>query len=106
MISFGSGKDQMYVGELPNSTCQNVLCLTCFLLNVSGICHVKLLDFTKDPVFFWYFITFIHLLFTEVVVAPPSIYLDYVRASVKPGIGVSAQNCYKVAKGAFTGEIR
>jgi len=42
---------------------------------------------------------------TEVVVAPPSIYLDYVRASVKPGIGVSAQNCYKVASGAFTGEI-
>ncbi|KAJ7379710.1 triosephosphate isomerase [Desmophyllum pertusum] len=42
---------------------------------------------------------------TEVVVAPPSIYLDYVRAAIKPAIGVSAQNCYKVASGAFTGEI-
>ncbi|XP_015773003.1 PREDICTED: triosephosphate isomerase-like [Acropora digitifera] len=42
---------------------------------------------------------------TEVVVAPPTVYLEYVRTSVKPEIGVSAQNCYKVAKGAFTGEI-
>lgn len=42
---------------------------------------------------------------TEVVVAPPSIYLDYVCSSVKSGIDVSAQNCYKVANGAFTGEI-
>ena len=38
--------------------------------------------------------------------APPTVYLEYVRTSVKPEIGVSAQNCYKVAKGAFTGEIR
>ena len=44
--------------------------------------------------------------YVEVVVAPPSIYLDYVRSSVKSGIEVSAQNCYKVASGAFTGEIR
>ena len=44
--------------------------------------------------------------FIEVVVAPPSIYLDYVRALIKPDISVSAQNCYKVASGAFTGEIR
>lgn len=42
---------------------------------------------------------------TEVVVSPPSIYLDYVRQRVKAEIGVSAQNCYKVASGAFTGEI-
>lgn len=42
---------------------------------------------------------------TEVVVSPPSIYLDYVRQKVQPVIGVSAQNCYKVASGAFTGEI-
>jgi len=42
---------------------------------------------------------------TEVVVSPPSIYLDYVRQRVKPAIGISAQNCYKVASGAFTGEI-
>ena len=44
--------------------------------------------------------------YIEVVVAPPSIYLDYVCSSVKSGIDVSAQNCYKVASGAFTGEIR
>ncbi|XP_022809331.1 triosephosphate isomerase-like [Stylophora pistillata] len=43
--------------------------------------------------------------FTDVVVSPPSIYLDYVCKAVKPGIYVSAQNCYKVASGAFTGEI-
>jgi len=43
---------------------------------------------------------------TEVVVSPPSLYLDYVRSTVKPEIGVAAQNCYKVASGAFTGEIR
>ncbi|XP_020616646.1 triosephosphate isomerase-like [Orbicella faveolata] len=42
---------------------------------------------------------------TEVVVAPPSIYLDYVCSSVKSDIDVSAQNCYRVATGAFTGEI-
>jgi len=53
--SCGTGKDQIFVCELPNSTYQNVLCLACFLLNVSGICYslyVKILDFTKDPIFF------------------------------------------------------
>ncbi|XP_026156857.1 triosephosphate isomerase A [Mastacembelus armatus] len=42
---------------------------------------------------------------TEVVCAAPPIYLDFVRSSLDPRIGVAAQNCYKVAKGAFTGEI-
>uniref|UniRef100_A0A8R1TZW0 Spliceosome-associated protein CWC27 homolog n=1 Tax=Onchocerca volvulus TaxID=6282 RepID=A0A8R1TZW0_ONCVO len=41
----------------------------------------------------------------DVVVAPPAPYLSYVKEKVKSGIQVSAQNCYKVAKGAFTGEI-
>lgn len=45
-------------------------------------------------------------LFSEVVCAPPSIYLDLARSSLDPKIGVAAQNCFKVAKGAFTGEIR
>lgn len=45
-------------------------------------------------------------LFPEVVCAPPSIYLDFARSSLDPKIGVAAQNCFKVAKGAFTGEIR
>ena len=42
----------------------------------------------------------------EVVVAPPSIYLTYVRDKLPATLGVAAQNCYKAEKGAFTGEIR
>jgi len=42
---------------------------------------------------------------TEIVVAPPSIYLDFVRQKFPSRIGVAAQNCYKTEKGAFTGEI-
>ena len=42
----------------------------------------------------------------EVVVAPPSCYLSYVRENLPNAIGISAQNCYKAEKGAFTGEIR
>lgn len=40
----------------------------------------------------------------EVVVAPPAIYLGYTQEKVDKSIGVSGQNCYKVEKGAFTGE--
>lgn len=43
---------------------------------------------------------------TEVVCGAPPIYLDFARSKLKPNIDVAAQNCYKVAKGAFTGEIR
>ncbi|XP_068432047.1 triosephosphate isomerase [Clinocottus analis] len=42
---------------------------------------------------------------TEVVCAAPSVYLDLVRSGLDLRIGVAAQNCYKEAKGAFTGEI-
>ncbi|KAM9384842.1 triosephosphate isomerase [Pholidichthys leucotaenia] len=42
---------------------------------------------------------------TEVVCAAPSVYLDFARSSLDPRIHVAAQNCYKVAQGAFTGEI-
>jgi len=42
---------------------------------------------------------------TEVVVSPSTCYLDYVRQHLNPAIGVAAQNCYKVEKGAFTGDI-
>lgn len=42
---------------------------------------------------------------TEVVVGCPSIYMDFARSSLPERIGVAAQNCYKVPKGAFTGEI-
>ncbi|CAB3990318.1 triosephosphate isomerase-like [Paramuricea clavata] len=42
---------------------------------------------------------------TEVVVAPPALYLKQVVTDVNKNIAVSAQNCYKATKGAFTGEI-
>lgn len=45
------------------------------------------------------------LLFIEVVVGVPAIYLTYVTSIVPGNVSVSAQNTYKVAKGAFTGEI-
>ncbi|KYM82083.1 Triosephosphate isomerase [Atta colombica] len=41
----------------------------------------------------------------EVVVGVPAIYLTYVTSIVPDNVSVSAQNTYKVAKGAFTGEI-
>ena len=42
----------------------------------------------------------------EVVVAPPALYLKQVVTDVTKNVAVSAQNCYKASKGAFTGEIR
>jgi len=42
---------------------------------------------------------------TEVVVGVPPIYLDYARQLLPSDIHVAGQNCYKVLKGAFTGEI-
>ncbi|XP_033097770.1 triosephosphate isomerase-like [Anneissia japonica] len=41
---------------------------------------------------------------TDVVCGPPTAYLSYVKERIQAGVQVSAQNCYKVAKGAFTGE--
>lgn len=42
---------------------------------------------------------------TEVVIGCPAVYLDYTRSLLPPNIHVAAENCYKAAKGAFTGEI-
>jgi len=42
---------------------------------------------------------------TEVVIAPPTIYLIPVKAALRNEIKVSAQNCYFEHSGAFTGEI-
>lgn len=39
------------------------------------------------------------------MLAPPAIYLDFVRGLLRKDFAVAAQNCYKAAKGAFTGEI-
>ncbi|KAG2469691.1 UBP5 hydrolase, partial [Polypterus senegalus] len=41
----------------------------------------------------------------DVVCGAPTIYLDFTRQKLDAKFGVAAQNCYKVAKGAFTGEI-
>ncbi|KAH7926599.1 Triosephosphate isomerase [Leucogyrophana mollusca] len=43
---------------------------------------------------------------TEVVIAPPSLYILPLKDTLKNNIQVSAQNCYEKPKGAFTGEIR
>jgi triosephosphate isomerase (TIM) len=41
----------------------------------------------------------------DVVVAPPFIFLDWVRANIKSSYAVAAQNCWTKPDGAFTGEI-
>jgi triosephosphate isomerase len=41
----------------------------------------------------------------DVVVAPPFIFLDWVRANIKSEYQVAAQNCWVKSDGAFTGEI-
>lgn len=42
---------------------------------------------------------------TDVVVAPPFVYIEQVKASLTSEIGIAGQNCYKLEKGAFTGDI-
>ncbi|QRV93224.1 triose phosphate isomerase [Ceratobasidium sp. AG-Ba] len=42
---------------------------------------------------------------TEVVIAPPALYLLSALALAKPHIGIAAQNSYTASSGAFTGEI-
>uniref|UniRef100_H2ZAA8 Triosephosphate isomerase n=1 Tax=Ciona savignyi TaxID=51511 RepID=H2ZAA8_CIOSA len=42
---------------------------------------------------------------TDVVVAPPTLYLDYVINKITSQVQVASQNCYKVSKGAYTGEV-
>jgi len=42
---------------------------------------------------------------TDVVVAPPSCYLQYSRNALPDNVQVAAQNCYTEKSGAFTGEI-
>ncbi|XP_017055541.1 triosephosphate isomerase isoform X2 [Drosophila ficusphila] len=42
---------------------------------------------------------------TEVVIGCPAIYLMYARNLLPGEVGLAGQNAYKVAKGAFTGEI-
>lgn len=42
---------------------------------------------------------------TDVICGAPTIYLDFARQKLDAKYAVAAQNCYKVSKGAFTGEI-
>jgi len=43
---------------------------------------------------------------TDVVVAPPFLYIDQVKNSLTERIEISAQNSWVGKGGAFTGEIR
>src|ERR1700709_1356286 len=42
---------------------------------------------------------------SEVVIAPPALYLLLAREHLKPGLEVAAQNVFDKPNGAFTGEI-
>ena len=44
--------------------------------------------------------------FLDIVVAPPALYVDSVRSSLRPEVAVAGQNAYEKANGAFTGENR
>lgn len=41
----------------------------------------------------------------DVVIGVPAVYLEYTKGKFPAGVLAAAQNCYKEAKGAFTGEI-
>jgi len=41
----------------------------------------------------------------EIVVSPPTVYLESVRSGLKGDIEVAAQNCYLEKSGAYTGEL-
>ena len=41
----------------------------------------------------------------KVILAPPFVHLSEVRISVRPSVGVGAQNCSSEASGAYTGEV-
>jgi triosephosphate isomerase len=42
---------------------------------------------------------------TDIVVSPPACYLEYTKGLLSPKILTAGQNSYKVAKGAFTGDL-
>ncbi|KAG0039960.1 triosephosphate isomerase [Podila clonocystis] len=41
----------------------------------------------------------------EIVIAPPFVYIDLIRKSLRKDVAVAGQNCYLKASGAFTGEV-
>lgn len=42
---------------------------------------------------------------TDIVVSPPACYLEYTKGLVSSKIHTAGQNCYKVGKGAYTGDL-
>lgn len=42
---------------------------------------------------------------TEIYIGCPAPYIAFAREALPPTIALAGQNCYKVAKGAFTGEV-
>lgn len=42
---------------------------------------------------------------TEVIVGVPAVYIEFAKSNLPNNVSIAAQNCYKVSKGAFTGEI-
>lgn len=42
---------------------------------------------------------------TDIVVSPPACYLEYTKGLLSPKVHTAGQNSYKVAKGAFTGDL-
>jgi triosephosphate isomerase len=48
---------------------------------------------------------FIWFIITDIIVSPPGCYLEYTKGLVNSKIHTAGQNSYKVAKGAFTGDL-
>ena len=42
---------------------------------------------------------------TDIVVAPPSLYVSYVKSNISSNVQVALQNCHNASSGAFTGEV-
>ena len=75
---------------------------------IDGICEnlnaAAVPENTKGKQFV--FIIFVNYFSIAVVVGAPALYLAYAQSKITNAkVHISAQNCYKADKGAFTGEI-
>ncbi|KAF9410304.1 triosephosphate isomerase [Podila epigama] len=41
----------------------------------------------------------------EIVIAPPFVYIDWIRKSLRKDVALAGQNCYLKTSGAYTGEV-
>ncbi|KAF9127428.1 triosephosphate isomerase [Mortierella sp. 14UC] len=41
----------------------------------------------------------------DIFISPPSVYIEHVRRNLRKDVAVGAQNCFRKASGAYTGEI-